>query len=196
MSSARHAPTIKTDVRETDMFAVTARLLLRPGWVEDAPALARAIGDRAIVRNLARVPWPYGVGDAEQFLALPQEPARPRFLVFLRDSAELVGCVGLHGDADAELGYWFARAHWGKGLATEAGQAVIDLADASLRLPRLISSHAVDNPASGRVLAKLGFRPTGGYGLLPSLGRGCDLKVRLFARERGSVERDAEPMAA
>ena len=177
------------------MFAITERLLLRPGWAEDAPALARAIGDEAIVRNLARVPWPYGVKDAEDFLALPQEQQRPRFLIFLRGSNELVGCIGLHGEV-AELGYWIARPHWGLGIATEAGQAVVDLCDASLRLPRLVSCHAIDNPASGRVLAKIGFRPTGAYGELPSLGRGCDLNVRLFARDRVSAPAEARSMAA
>ena len=47
------------------MFARTERLLLRPGWREDAPALFRAIADEGIVRNLAQAPWPYGPGDAE-----------------------------------------------------------------------------------------------------------------------------------
>ncbi len=179
------------------MFAITERLLLRPGWAEDAPALAHAINDEAIVRNLARVPWPYGVADAEHFLALPQEPQRPRFLIFVRGTNELVGCIGLHGEDVAELGYWIARPHWGKGIATEAGQAVVDLCDASLRLPRLISCHAVDNPASGRVLAKIGFRATGIFASQPSLGRGCDLKVRLFARERACAPAgEARSMAA
>lgn len=170
------------------MFAVTERLLLRPGWLEDAQALCRAIGDEAIVRNLARVPWPYALGDAERYLTLPQEPLRPRFLIFLRDTAELIGGIGLQDEDDQPaLGYWIARPHWRKGFATEAGQAVVELADASLRLPRLHAGHAIDNPASGRVLAKLGFRPTGGFADRPSLGRGCDLKVRLYARERAAA---------
>lgn len=169
------------------MFAITERLLLRPGWAEDAPALSRAIGDEAVVRNLARVPWPYTLGDAESFLALPQIAQRPRFLIFLRDTAELIGGIGLQGESEAELGYWIARTHWGKGFATEAGRAVVDLADASLRLPWLKASHAIDNPASGRVLGKIGFRPTGAYADLPSLGRGCALRTRLLARERVSA---------
>jgi RimJ/RimL family protein N-acetyltransferase len=47
------------------MFVRTDRLLLRPGWIEDAPALARALGDEAIARNTAHIPWPYTVADAE-----------------------------------------------------------------------------------------------------------------------------------
>jgi RimJ/RimL family protein N-acetyltransferase len=179
------------------MFAITERLLLRPGWGEDAPALSRAIGDEAVVRNLARVPWPYALGDAEQFLAQPQTPNRPRFLIFLRGTNELVGGIGLDGEDEIQLGYWIARAHWGKGLATEAGRAVVDLADASLRLPRLKASHAIDNPASGRVLGKIGFRPTGGLADLHSLGRGCTIRTRLFARERVAIASvEAAPLAA
>ena len=53
------------------MFARTERLLLRPGWAEDAPALAAAIADEMIVRNLATAPWPYRLRDAEAFLAQP-----------------------------------------------------------------------------------------------------------------------------
>ncbi len=52
------------------MFARTERLLLRPGWLEDAPALARAIGEEAVVRNLARAPWPYGMDAPIGALAL------------------------------------------------------------------------------------------------------------------------------
>ena len=176
------------------MFAITERLLLRPGWVEDAPALCRTIGDEAVVRNLARAPWPYTPGDAERFLQQPPVPHRPNFLVFLRDTAELVGGIGLKGEAHAELGYWIARAHWGKGFAREAGQAVVDLCDASLRLPRLESEYAIDNPASGNVLAKLGFRPSGAVAERYSLGRKGPITVRLCARERAPDER--APIAA
>ena len=59
------------------MFARTPRLLLRPGFPEDAPALAGAIADEAIVRNLATAPWPYRMRDAEAFLASPRDPVLP-----------------------------------------------------------------------------------------------------------------------
>ncbi|UAK24231.1 GNAT family N-acetyltransferase [Sphingomonas nostoxanthinifaciens] len=177
------------------MFAITERLLLRPGWAEDAPVLAAAIGEAAIARNLARVPYPYAESDAAAFLALPQEPGRPRFLIFLRDGATLIGGIALDGESegDANLGYWIARAYWGQGFATEAGRAVCALADASLRLPRLRASHSLDNPASGRVLGKLGFRP-GLQARLHSLGRGETLEVHQFTRDR--VEPAAPALAA
>ena len=67
------------------MFARTPRLLLRPGFPEDAPALAAAIADEAIVRNLATAPWPYRMRDAEAFLASPRDPVLPSLLIFERD---------------------------------------------------------------------------------------------------------------
>src|SRR3954465_11989236 len=116
------------------MFARTRRLLLRPGFPEDAPALARAIADEAIVRNLATAPWPFRVRDAEAFLASPRDPVLPSFLVFERtDSApQLVGSGGLgrRPSGAVEMGYWIARHHWGRGFATEACTALIGIARA------------------------------------------------------------------
>ena len=146
------------------MFARTPRLLLRPGWAEDAPALAKAIADEAIVRNLANAPWPYGLAEAQAFLAAPNDPVLPSLLLFARTSGapELVGSCGLIRKASGiiVLGYWIAREHWGRGYATEAGLQMIEIAR-TLGLERLDASYFVDNPASGRVLEKLGFRPTG-----------------------------------
>lgn len=186
------------------MFAVTDRLLLRPGWGEDAPALSRAIADPAVVRNLSRAPWPYTLGDAEQFLALPQTMRRPRLLIFRREGRqpELIGGIGIHDDAEGrpELGYWIARAFWGRGYASEAGRAVMHIADEALRLSRLVASHALDNPASGRVLAKLGFAATGGTARLHSLARGEEMEVRPHLRPRfashATTAREPEPLAA
>jgi len=143
-------------------------LLLRPGWPEDASALIAAIGDEAVVRNLSRVPWPYGPAEAEAFLGRPQDERRPNMLIFTRTSSEpqLVGGVGLmdldDGPAEqAELGYWIARAHWGRGYATEAARAALDMAFHGLRLSRIEAGHFADNIGSARVLAKLGFAAQG-----------------------------------
>ena len=76
------------------MFARTERLLLRPGWIEDAPALARAIGEEAVVRNLATAPWPYKESDARDFLSQPIDPAQPRFLIFARTGGAPAGGAG------------------------------------------------------------------------------------------------------
>ena len=146
------------------MFARTEHLLLRPGWAEDAPALAAAIADEAIVRNLASAPWPFALRDAEAFLAAPRDPVLPSFLITERTSGApvLVGACGLgrRPSGAVEMGYWVAREHWNRGFATEAGRALVEIARA-LRLSQLEAFHFIDNPASGRVLDKLGFASTG-----------------------------------
>ena len=176
------------------MFARTERLLLRPGCAEDAPALARAIADEQVVRNLATAPWPFALEDAEAFLAAPRDPAMPSFLITERTKGEprIVGACGLgrRPSGAVEMGYWVARPHWGKGFATEASRALIDIARA-LKLARLEASHFLDNPASGRVLEKLGFMPTGISAARYSCARGGEAIARIYRLSlmgRGDVD--------
>jgi RimJ/RimL family protein N-acetyltransferase len=167
------------------MFVRTDRLLLRPGWMEDASALARAVSsDPAIARNTARIPWPYTLEDAQQFLGLEQDPHAPACLVFARTSGapRLVGSVGIHPDGHGmELGYWIARPYWGLGFATEAAAGLLRAARGSLQLERVHSGHFADNPTSGRVLRKLGFRPTGRVVKRHSVARGGAVDCLLYA---------------
>ncbi len=156
------------------MFIRSERLFLRPGWPEDWEELLPVIGDEGVVRNLASAPWPYTAEHAVEFARRPQEKMLPHFFVTLPTSrgAELIGCIGIsrHGD-EIELGYWIGRKWWGQGFATESARAVLRLARA-LGHDRIIAGHFTDNPASGRVLHKVGFRPTGTRSLRYSAGRG------------------------
>jgi RimJ/RimL family protein N-acetyltransferase len=183
------------------MFARTPRLLLRPGFPEDAPALAGAIADEAIVRNLSAVPWPYRMGDAEAFLASPRDPVLPFFLILERTEASprLIGACGLgrRPSGAVEMGYWIARPFWGRGLATEACATLIEIAR-TLGLRSIEGSHFLDNPASARVLEKLGFEPVGIVAPRLSCARGFEVPARLMRLELGSalaVEQD-EVLAA
>lgn len=179
------------------MFARTKRLLLRPIWAEDALPLFTAINDEGIVCNLASAPWPYTRDDAANFAARPQDPRLPHFLLTLPgdDGQRLVGSVGLSpndgpddgpsesDDSDTpELGYWIARQYWGNGYAAEAGRYIIDIAK-MLGHTRLTASHFIDNPASGRVLHKIGFTPTGRIIKRYSAGRGAEAQLVEFALE-------------
>lgn len=179
------------------MFARTERLLLRPGWIEDAPALARAIGEEAVVRNLATAPWPYGESDARDFLSQTVDPMQPRFLIFARTGGapRLVGGCGISDGPDGrpEMGYWIARPYWGLGFATEAGRQLVRIARA-MNLPRLSAGHFLDNPASGAVLRKLGFRPTGKVAPRYSLARGGEAACALFEEGEADADRAATPM--
>jgi RimJ/RimL family protein N-acetyltransferase len=147
------------------MFARTPRLTLRPGWIDDAPALTAAIAHEGVAMKLAGLPWPYGLNDADFFLTMPLAPGEATCLIFAHDQPgepRLVGGCGIHrlGD-DHEIGYWLTPDAWGRGYATEAGRAMLEIARYSLGHRRLVSGHFVDNPASGHVLRKLGFMPTG-----------------------------------
>ena len=171
------------------MFARTPRLLLRPGFPEDAPALAAALADKAIARNLAVVPWPYTLRDAEAFLASPRDPVLPSFLIFERTEGapRLVGSCGLgrRASGSVELGYWIGKPFWGRGIATEAGLALVDIAR-TLALARVEASHFVDNPASGRVLEKLGFESTGIIAPRMNCARGKEVPARLMRLQLGA----------
>ena len=115
--------------------------------------------------------------DSHAFVVLPT------FLITERtDGAPLlVGACGLQRrpSGAVELGYWVARAHWGRGFATEAGRALIEIAY-TLGLAQLEASHFVDNPASGRVLEKLGFVATGLSAPRYSCARGGEAISRLY----------------
>jgi RimJ/RimL family protein N-acetyltransferase len=168
------------------MFARTPRLLLRPGFPEDAPALTAAIADEAIVRNLASAPWPYSVRDAEAYLASPRDPVLPSLLIFERGNSapQLVGSCGLgrRPSGSVEMGYWIGRSFWGRGYATEACSALVDIARA-LGFQSLEGSHFLDNPASGKVLEKLGFLPLGIIAPRMSCARGEEVPARLMRLE-------------
>lgn len=153
------------------MFHRSERLFLRPAFPEDCGAILAGIGEESIVRNLARAPWPYTIEDARRFAALPQDPRLPHFLVTI-PGIGVIGSAGMgEHDGEAELGYWIAREHWGRGYATEAAGAVLRIAR-TLGHRRVVAGHFADNPASGKVLRKLGFAPTGRAASRFSLARG------------------------
>lgn len=184
------------------MFARTRRLTLRPGWPEDAAVLAAAIAHEAVVMNLARVPWPYTEADAASFLVTPRSRGEAVFMICAHEGAvpRLIGTIGLHphGD-DHELGYWLSPDAWGRGYATEAGRAVVEIARHALPIRRLRAGHFADNPASGRVLRKLGFRDTGAREQRHSLARGGPVEAVVMALDldaAGDADQAAISIAA
>ena len=157
------------------MFARTERLLLRPAWPEDAGALALALADARVARMLARIPHPYTLDDAVARTLEPRAADEPRFLIDSLAGSEpaLIGGIGIadHDGEGPQFHYWLTPAAWGRGYATEDGHAVIAMACHALPLARLGAWHFADNPASGKVLRKLGFRPTGTMMQRPSAAR-------------------------
>jgi len=139
----------------------TKRLVLRAPRGDDADAIARLAGDRRIAVNTARLPHPYGIADAEQFIAAVNRRAGEAVFLIVLDGA-LIGTCGIDPREDIpEIGYWLGVPYWGEGYATEAARAVIDHAFGELRHEALQAGARVSNPASRRVLEKCGFQWTG-----------------------------------
>jgi len=175
------------------MFARTERLLLRPGWIEDTPALASAIGHSSIIANLGWSRWPLNGDDAERWLRYNRDGDLPRLLVLSRSDGapELVGGVGLHRVADnsVELDFWTRHDRRGAGFATEAAKAMLNIAQA-LRLHQIFACAFGDRGGAARVLEKLGFtaagtvmrRTCGGQAMIPA-----SRYLRRVPIERGAV---------
>jgi RimJ/RimL family protein N-acetyltransferase len=160
----------------------TERLLLRPLSTHDGPAIAAKIDDYAISKNLARVPYPYHLSDAEEFLVwalqLDQRSAFRAISLKLQPD-DLIGLISYDWTEDkqkAELGYWLVQQHWGQGLMTEAALAMVNLAFTHSNLDSLSSCYFNENPASGKVLEKAGFQIAGAC-MNYSKSRGEDVPV-------------------
>src|ERR1700726_4745482 len=148
--------------RDDDVHVLaTARLVLRAPRRSDGRAIATLTNDRRIAANTARIPHPYAIEDAEQFIAAVNKREGEACFVITLDGAPIGICsVDLREDGP-ELGYWLGVAYWGHGFVTEAVRALIDYAFGDLEHDTLISGARVNNPASRRVLEKCGFQWTG-----------------------------------
>jgi RimJ/RimL family protein N-acetyltransferase len=145
----------------------TERLRLRPFAPSDAPEVQRLAGAREIADTTKRIPHPYRDGVAEAWIATHaalHEANRALTLAIERRGAALLGAIDLRleeENSNAEIGYWIRVDEWGRGYATEAARAVIDHGFAALGLHRIWAGHFERNPASGRVLEKLGMAREG-----------------------------------
>lgn len=146
----------------------TERLILRPFSLEDAAEVQRLAGDRAVADTTLNIPHPYEDGMAQEWIAKHQpEAAEGKCVTFAITSKAdgcLIGAVSLAGMVSghqAELGYWIGCDYWNQGYCTEAGEAVLRCGFTMLGLARIHSCHFGRNPASGRVLRKLGMQREG-----------------------------------
>jgi RimJ/RimL family protein N-acetyltransferase len=143
----------------------TARLHLRPFALTDAPDVQRYVSDRDVAAMTLSIPHPYPDGGAEKWIGThAQKYADGRvvhFAVIERDSGGLAGAIGLTpepGHGRAELGYWIAKPFWGRGYATEAGHTMLRFGFEALRLNKIHAAVFIKNPASDRVIRKLGMK--------------------------------------
>lgn len=165
----------------------TPRLRLRRPMVSDAPHITACVNDPRIYEKVARIApgqtvkvttgWLESVargaaGDLDHVFAIEVEGA-------------FAGIVGAHRTRDGdpfEIGYWLSPGYWGQGIVTEAARSLVGWLEESGRGDRFTSGYFADNPASGRVLEKLGFQKTHNAPVF-CLGRGQDVDHVFMVRE-------------
>lgn len=147
----------------------TARLILRPFALTDAPDVQRFAGAPEVADTTLNLPHPYAVSDAEQWIS--SQPARLEagsnvaYALTRRMDSALLGAISLMEISArhrrAELGYWLGMPFWNQGYMTEAAAALIDYGFNQLGLHKITAAHFIRNPASGRVMQKIGMRQEG-----------------------------------
>ena len=167
----------------------TERLVLRAPRLGDVKAVAMLANDRRIAENTARIPHPYRIADAEDFISAANLGSEIVFVITLRSGQENHRVIGACGYAQVdrhppEIGYWLGVKHWGKGYATEAVRAMIDHIFADTEAEAIQAAARVTNPASRRVLEKCGFQWSSA-GLLRVRAISSSAPVDRFRLDRG-----------
>lgn len=159
----------------TDMALTikTRRLELRPFEDADARRIAYLAGDYEVAKMCGRVPHPYPMGAAYDFIAIMRRGRESGAEFAFAVTAPIDGLIGAagvtrvggEGSGTFEVGYWFGVPYWGLGYASETARALLEWARETLGAKVFAAGHFNDNPASGNVLKKLGFVETGGQEL-------------------------------
>ncbi len=175
----------------------TERLVLRELKLSDAAAFSKLAGDYDISKMTGSIPHPFPLYSAEfkiMFLRQQKRRGLAHPYAISLDGGELIGVIDLFRsapDSALEIGYWIGKPYWGKGLSSEAAKAIIAEARDTLGVKALVAGAFADNPASLRVLQKLGFRPTGEedmYFSMARLEKARSINLRLdFEAQQSSV---------
>lgn len=157
MSEAQTIPVIET-----------SRLRLRAFSLSDASEVQRMAGSFKVAQMTATIPHPYPDGAAESWIGnhasqfLQKEGVT--WALEDRSSGKLIGCIGFgisKANQRAEVGYWIGEEFWGKGYCTEAVIAGMDFCFNYFALNKITSRHLSHNPASGKVMMKVGMTQEG-----------------------------------
>ena len=168
----------------------TNRLTLRPWREEDAAVLFKWASDPDVG---PRAGWPPHRSEEESL-----EIIRTVFnndsnwAIELKETGEVIGAIGYGPSCDCKLparegeplcGYWVAKPYWNRGICTEALRLMLDHIRNTTDIVSLISGHFVDNPASGRVMEKCGFIPTGETCIDETQYQGAGRPIRVLRLE-------------
>jgi ribosomal-protein-alanine N-acetyltransferase len=147
---------------------ITSRLILRPFKLDDAPVVKELAGKWDIAETTANIPHPYKEGMAEEWISTHQEAfdkgEAVTFAITLKPDGMLIGAIGIHINKTnrlGEMGYWIGKPYWNQGYCTEAAKEVVRYAFEVLDLNRIQARHMTKNPASGRVMQKVGMKYEG-----------------------------------
>ncbi|MGM9787804.1 MAG: GNAT family N-acetyltransferase [Candidatus Cryptobacteroides sp.] len=163
-----------------------SRIILRPWKDSDAPALYKYASDPDVG---PRAGW-YPHTSVEESLTIIRtvfNDASKTWAIVLKETGEPIGAMGYGPSCECNLparegeptiGYWVGKKYWNCGICTEALRLMIEHIRETTEISSLISGHFIDNPASGRVMEKCGFVPTGETVINPDLG--CDTPIRVL----------------
>ena len=146
----------------------TKRLFLRRPEFTDAADVQDYLQERQIAANTLHIPFPYPHGEAEAWVARTHVAYDAgeacSFAIVHKDEDRIIGAVALRLDLEhlrGELGYWIGKPYWNQGYASEAAQRLISYGFDVLGLNRIHATYFANNPASERVMQKIGMRYEG-----------------------------------
>lgn len=146
----------------------TDRLLLRLFQKSDAEAVARLCNNYNIYKNTMYLPYPYSKEHAliwmERHIKNFNANKAYEFAITNKETGELFGAIALSNNQSfnhGEIAYWIGEEYWGHGFATEAAEAVINFAFKEKNYHKIFARYFTTNPASGRVMEKLGMTKEG-----------------------------------
>ncbi|MFP4563458.1 MAG: GNAT family N-acetyltransferase [Bacteroidota bacterium] len=144
------------------------RLVLRPFTLDDAKLIQKYAGDKEIAKMTLNIPHPYEDGMAEEWINTHFDDYNNGKSLTLaitnKKEKYLIGAIGLRLNKKyehAELGYWIGKKYWNNGYCTEAAKGIIKYGFNEMNLNRIYASHLKKNPASGRVMEKVGMKYEG-----------------------------------
>lgn len=180
---------LRPDRSRTDCpILLSPRLVMRAPHEDDIDALAHLANNANIANMVARMPHPYTVADAADFVRRTRAGAIGKcvYAITKADNGAFLGCCGIEPHEDGrtvELGYWLGEPYWNQGYVTEAAHALIDMVFRTRDVDQIDARCRVMNIPSRRVIQKCGFQFQA-TGMVQSLAVGGMVPVEWYRLDR------------